>query len=58
MANQQTMLINEMRLTPDPKARKFLRRNGKIFLGDGSQAPEFCSRKYTWPGSSVGRAVD
>ena len=60
--NHQTMLINEMRLTPvDPKARKFLEEEmEKFFFGDGSQAPQgLCSRKNnTWPGSSVGRAVD
>ena len=39
--NHQTMLINEMRLTPvDPKARKFLEEEmEKFFFGDGSQAP-------------------
>ena len=38
--NHQTMLINEMRLTPvDPKARKFLEEEmEKFFFGDGSQA--------------------
>ena len=40
--NHQTMLINEMRLTPvDPKARKFLEEEMEKFLfGDGSSAPE------------------
>jgi len=40
--NHQTMLINEMRLTPvDPKARKFLEEEMEKFLfGDGSNAPE------------------
>ena len=40
--NHQTMLINEMRLTPvDPKARKFLEEEmEKFFFGDGSQAPQ------------------
>ena len=40
--NHQTMLINEMRLTPvDPKARKFLEEEmEKFFFGDGSQKPE------------------
>ena len=40
--NHQTMLINEMRLTPvDPKARKFLEEEmEKFFFGEGSQAPE------------------
>ncbi|MEF8834252.1 MAG: oxidative damage protection protein [Halofilum sp. (in: g-proteobacteria)] len=38
----QTMLINEMRLTPvDPKAREFLEREmEKFFFGDGSERPE------------------
>jgi Fe-S cluster biosynthesis and repair protein YggX len=38
----QTMLINEMRLTPvDPKSRKFLEEEMEKFLfGDGSDAPE------------------
>lgn len=38
----QTMLINEMRLTPvDPNARQFLEREmEKFFFGDGSQRPE------------------
>ncbi len=38
----QTMLINEMRLTPvDPKARQFLEREmEKFFFGEGSQRPE------------------
>ena len=40
--NHQTMLINEMRLTPvDPKSRKFLEDEMEKFLfGDGSAAPE------------------
>ena len=40
--SHQTMLINEMRLTPvDPKARKFLEEEmEKFFFGDGSQAPQ------------------
>ncbi|MBT3549009.1 MAG: oxidative damage protection protein [Gammaproteobacteria bacterium] len=40
--NHQTMLINEMRLTPvDPKSRKFLEEEMEKFLfGDGSAAPE------------------
>ncbi|MAR77771.1 MAG: oxidative damage protection protein [Gammaproteobacteria bacterium] len=40
--NHQTMLINEMRLTPvDPKARKFLEEEMEKFLfGEGSEAPE------------------
>ena len=40
--DHQTMLINEMRLTPvDPKARKFLEEEMEKFLfGGGSQAPE------------------
>jgi len=39
---QQTMLINEYRLTPiDPKARKFLEQEmEKFFFGDGSTAPQ------------------
>jgi Fe-S cluster biosynthesis and repair protein YggX len=39
---QQTMLINEYRLTPiEPKARKFLEAEmEKFFFGAGSQAPE------------------
>jgi len=39
---QQTMLINEYRLTPiEPKARKFLESEmEKFFFGAGSQAPE------------------
>jgi Fe-S cluster biosynthesis and repair protein YggX len=39
---QQTMLINEYRLTPiEPKARKFLEGEmEKFFFGAGSQAPE------------------
>jgi Fe-S cluster biosynthesis and repair protein YggX len=38
---QQTMLINEYRLTPiEPKARKFLETEmEKFFFGTGSQAP-------------------
>ena len=37
----QTMLINEMRLTPvDPKARHFLEQEmEKFFFGEGSQKP-------------------
>ena len=39
---QQTMLINEYRLTPiEPKARKFLESEmEKFFFGAGSKAPE------------------
>ena len=40
---QQTMLINEYRLSPmDPKARKYLEEEMEKFLfsGEGSQAPE------------------
>ena len=39
---QQTMLINEYRLTPiEPKARKFLEGEmEKFFFGTGSKAPE------------------
>jgi Fe-S cluster biosynthesis and repair protein YggX len=39
---QQTMLINEYRLTPiEPKARKFLEAEmEKFFFGTGSQAPQ------------------
>jgi len=39
---QQTMLINEYRLTPiEPKARKFLETEmEKFFFGAGSRAPE------------------
>jgi Fe-S cluster biosynthesis and repair protein YggX len=39
---QQTMLINEYRLTPiEPKARKFLEAEmEKFFFGAGSAAPE------------------
>jgi len=39
---QQTMLINEYRLTPvEPKARKFLEEEmDKFFFGGGSQSPE------------------
>jgi len=38
---QQTMLINEYRLTPvDPKARKFLEEQmERYFFGDGGSAP-------------------
>ena len=38
----QTMLINEMRLTPvDPKARKFLEEEMEKFLfGEGAKVPE------------------
>lgn len=37
----QTMLINEMRLTPvDPKAREFLEQEmEKFFFGEGSSRP-------------------
>ena len=37
----QTMLINEMRLTPiDPKARQFLEAEmEKFFFGEGSERP-------------------
>ena len=40
--NHQTMLINEMRLTPvDPKARKFLEEEmEKFFFGEGAVKPE------------------
>ena len=40
--NHQTMLINEMRLTPvDPKARKLLEDEMEKFLfGEGSDKPE------------------
>ena len=40
--SHQTMLINEMKLTPvEPKARKFLEEEmDKFFFGDGSQAPQ------------------
>ena len=40
--SHQTMLINEMKLTPvEPKARKFLEDEmEKFFFGDGSQAPQ------------------
>ncbi|MBS55267.1 MAG: oxidative damage protection protein [Gammaproteobacteria bacterium] len=40
--NHQTMLINEMRLTPvDPKARKLLEDEMEKFLfGEGSAKPE------------------
>jgi Fe-S cluster biosynthesis and repair protein YggX len=39
---QQTMLINEYRLTPvEPKARKFLEEEmEKFFFGGGSSSPE------------------
>ena len=39
---QQTMLINENRLSPlDPKARKFLEGEmEKFFFGEGSAAPQ------------------
>jgi len=39
---QQTMLINEYRLSPiEPKARKFLEEEmEKYFFGAGSKAPE------------------
>jgi Fe-S cluster biosynthesis and repair protein YggX len=39
---QQTMLINEYRLTPiEPKARKFLEGEmEKFFFGSGSAAPQ------------------
>ncbi|MES9869255.1 MAG: oxidative damage protection protein [Sedimenticola sp.] len=39
---QQTMLINEYRLTPvDPKSRQFLEEQmEKFFFGDGSETPE------------------
>ena len=40
--NHQTMLINEMRLSPvDPKTRKFLEEEmDKFLFGEGSEAPE------------------
>ena len=40
--NHQTMLINEMRLSPvDPKTRKFLEEEmDKFLFGEGSKAPE------------------
>ena len=40
--SHQTMLINEMRLTPvDPKSRKFLEEEMEKFLfGDGAAMPE------------------
>ena len=40
--NHQTMLINEMRLTPvDPKARKLLEDEmDKFLFGEGSAKPE------------------
>ncbi|MCG8427026.1 MAG: oxidative damage protection protein [Chromatiales bacterium] len=39
---QQTMLINEYRLSPvDPKARQFLEEQmEKFFFGEGSEKPE------------------
>lgn len=39
---QQTMLINEYRLSPiDPKHRQFLEKEmEKFFFGEGSQTPE------------------
>jgi len=39
---QQTMLINENRLSPiEPRAREFLEKEmEKFFFGDGSEAPE------------------
>ncbi len=39
---QQTMLINEYRLSPvDPKSRAFLEQQMEnFFFGDGTQAPE------------------
>jgi len=39
---QQTMLINEYRLSPiDPKARTFLEEQmEKFFFGEGAEAPE------------------
>ncbi len=39
---QQTMLINEYRLSPvDPKARKFLEEQmEKFFFGEGADTPE------------------
>ena len=39
---QQTMLINENRLSPiDPKARKFLEdQMERFFFGEGSETPE------------------
>ena len=40
--SHQTMLINEMRLTPvEPKARKFLEEEmEKFFFGEGSEVPK------------------
>ena len=40
--NHQTMLINEMRLSPvDPKSRKFLEDEmDKFLFGEGSKAPD------------------
>ena len=40
--NHQTMLINEMRLSPvDPKTRKFLEEEmDKFLFGEGSKTPE------------------
>ena len=48
---QQTMLINEYRLTPiEPKARKFLEAEmEKFFFGAGSSKPE----GYQPPGSGA-----
>jgi len=39
---QQTMLINENRLSPiEPRAREFLEKEmEKFFFGEGSEAPE------------------
>ena len=59
--SHQTMLINEMRLTPvDPKGKKILEEEmEKFFFGDGSQTLKVLFQKNNiWPGSSVGRAVD
>ena len=59
--NHQTMLINEMRLTPvDPKARKFLEEEMENFsLAMVHKLHRVLFQKNnTWPGSSVGRAVD
>ena len=40
--NHQTMLINEMRLSPvDPKSRKFLEEEmDKFLFGEGSELPK------------------
>ena len=58
MGKSSTMLINEMRLTPVTQGKKILKKRWKIFR-DGSQAPQgFVPENNTWPGSSVGRAVD